>query len=231
MIGHDYNHMPRQPMDDSGCEQPRANDLREAKTIHKAKKGDAAAFESIYRRHCRPVFSLCLRMIGNRAEAEDLTQDVFLRVFRKIRTFRGESAFSTWLHRLATNVVLMHLRKTKFTEVSLDETSMKRSEEERVAAGSEVGSPNALLTGLIDRVNLNRAVEQLPAAQKVVFVLHDIHGYRHQEIAEIMDSSVGTSKGYLHRARMRLRDLLREFVDSIPPVSRASNRRGECMSS
>jgi len=231
MIGHNYNHTPRprQLINDSEREQPRANDLREAKTIHKAKKGDAAAFESIYRRHCRPVFSLCLRMIGNRAEAEDLTQDVFLRVFRKIRTFRGESAFSTWLHRLAINVVLMHLRKTKLKAASLDETM--RSEEDCVAVGSEVGSTDVLLTGLIDRVNLNRAVEQLPTAQKVVFVLHDIHGYRHQEIAEIMDSSVGTSKGYLHRARMRLRDLLREFVDSIPPVSRAGNRRGECMSS
>jgi len=170
-------------------------------------------------------------MIGNRAEAEDLTQDVFLRVFRKIQTFRGESAFSTWLHRLAVNVVLMHLRKKKVTAASLDETPTTTSEEEGVAARSEVGGPDVVLAGLIDRVILKRAVEQLPTAQKVVFVLHDIHGYRHQEIAEIMDSSVGTSKGYLHRARMRLRDLLREFVDSIPPVSRAGNRRGECMSS
>ena len=234
MISHDYNHVPRprQRMNDSECERPRGGDVPEAKTIRKAQKGDAAAFESIYRRHCRRVYSLCLRMIGNRAEAEDLTQDVFLRVFRKIQTFRGESAFSTWLHRLAVNVVLMHLRKKKFAAASLDETPTTiRPDDEGVAAPSEVGGPDVVLAGLIDRVILKRAVEQLPTAQKVVFVLHDIHGYRHQEIAEIMDSSVGTSKGYLHRARMRLRDLLREFVDSIPPVSRAGNRRGECMSS
>jgi RNA polymerase sigma-70 factor (ECF subfamily) len=209
-------------MEDSECERPRGSDVQEVRTIHRAQQGDAAAFESIYRRHCRRVYSLCLRMIGNPAEAEDLTQDVFLRVFRKIQTFRGESAFSTWLHRLAVNVVLMHLRKKKLTAAALDETT--RSDEDGVAAGSEVGGPDMLLTGLIDRVNLKRAVEKLPTAQKIVFVLHDIHGYRHQEIAEIMGSSVGTSKGYLHRARMRLRDLLREFVDSIPPVSRAGCR-------
>lgn len=223
MIGHDYNHVPtaRERMDGSEYDRPHGSDL-EAVTIHRAQEGDAAAFESIYRMHGRRVYSLCLHMIRNPAEAEDLTQDVFLRVFRKIQTFRGESAFSTWLHRLAVNVVLMHLRKKKARAASLGETT--RSEEEGAAAGSEVGAPDLLLAGLIDRVNLKRALEKLPTAHKVVFVLHDIHGYQHQEIAEIMDSSVATSKGRLHRARIRLRDSLREFVDSIPPVSRAGCR-------
>jgi len=232
MIGHDYNHVPTAPerMDHSTCEPPHGRDFQlEARTIHKAQKGDAAAFESIYRKHSRHVYALCLRMIGNAAEAEDLTQEAFLRVFRRIQTFRGDSAFSTWLHRLAVNVVLMHLRKKKLPAVSLDETP--RSNEEGAPAGSEIGGPDASLAGLIDRLNLKRAVEQLPTADKVVFVLHDIQGYKHQEIAEIMDSTVGASKGRLHRAHRRLRDMLREFVSSIPPVSRAGNRGRECMSS
>ncbi len=232
MIGHDYNHVPTAPerMDHSRCEPPHRSDLQqEAKTIHKAQKGDAAAFESIYRKHSRHVYALCLRMIGNQAEAEDLTQEAFLRVFRKIQTFRGDSAFSTWLHRLAVNVVLMHLRKKKLPAVSLDETT--KSNEEDAPAGSELGGPDASLAGLIDRVNIKRAVEQLPTADKMVFVLHDIQGYKHQEIAEIMDSTVGTSKGRLHRAHRRLRDMLRELVGSIPRVSRGGHRGRECMSS
>jgi len=231
MIGHDHNHVPTAPerMDHSRCEPHHRSDLQAARIIRRAQKGDAAAFESIYRMYSRRVYSLCLHMIGNPAEAEDLSQEAFLRVFRKIQTFRGESAFSTWLHRLATNVVLMHLRKKKLPAVSLDETP--RSNEEGAPVGSEVGGPDVLLAGLIDRVNLKRAVEQLPTAHKMVFVLHDVHGYKHQEIAEIMDSTVGTSKGRLHRAHARLRDLLRELVGSIPPVSRAGHRSRECMSS
>jgi len=235
MIGHDHNHVPtlRERINDSKCdskcERPRESGLQAARIIRRAQRGDAAAFESIYRMYSRRVYSLCLHMIGNPAEAEDLSQEAFLRVFRKIQTFRGESAFSTWLHRLATNVVLMHLRKKKFTAISLDETP--RSNEEGAPVGNEVGGPDVMLAGLIDRVNLKRAVEQLPTAHKMVFVLHDVHGYKHEEIAEIMDSTVGTSKGRLHRARLRLRDLLRELVGSIPPVSRAGHRSRECVCS
>src|SRR5579859_1119216 len=208
MIGHDYNHTPRprQLMDDSEREQSRANDLREAKTIHKAKKGDAAAFESIYRRHCRPVFPLCLRMIGNRAEAEDLTQDVFLRVFRKIRMFRGESAFSIWLHRLAINVVLMHLRKKGLPEISLDEALEPQHED---GPKKDIGARDNVLAGSIDRVNLERAIESLPPGYRIIFVLHDVEGYEHNEIAEMMGCSIGNSKSQLHKARMKLRDLLK----------------------
>jgi RNA polymerase sigma-70 factor (ECF subfamily) len=147
-------------------------------------------------------------MVGNLAEAEDLTQEAFLKVFRKIQTFRGESAFSTWLHRLAVNVVLMHLRKKKLPAGPLEE--MTRRDEENTGPSKEVGGPDLSLTGLFDRVNLERAVEQLPSTHKIVFVLHDIQGYKHHEIAEMMDSSVGTSKGRLHRAHTRLRELLHE---------------------
>jgi RNA polymerase sigma-70 factor (ECF subfamily) len=134
-----------------------------------------------------------------------------LLVFRKIQTFRGESAFPTWLHRLALNVVFMHMRKRKLPEASL-ETTMKLDDKSQTQR-KEVGDCDLSLTGLIDRVNLERAVNQLPETCKTVFVLHDIQGYKHNEIAGIMDSSVATSKVRLHRARLRLRQLLREGKD------------------
>src|SRR6202047_404807 len=182
--------------------------MTEAEAIRLAQQGDAGAFERIYRLHSRRVYALCLRMVGNTAEAEDLTQDAFLQLFRKIATFRGESAFSTWLHRLAVNVVLMKLRKKTLSETSLEETN--DPEDESSGPRREIGAPDLLLTGSIDRVHLQRAVEQLPPGYKAVFVLHDIQGYEHNEIAEIMDCSIGNSKSQLHKARMRLRELLHE---------------------
>jgi RNA polymerase sigma-70 factor (ECF subfamily) len=152
-------------------------------------------------------------MVGNPTEAEDLTQEAFLLVFRKIQTFRGESAFSTWLHRLALNVVFMHLRKRKLPESSLEKTT--KLDDKSHTQSKEVGDRDVSLTGLIDRVNLERAVNQLPETCKMVFVLHDIQGYKHYEIAGIMDSSVATSKVRLHRARLRLRELLRESKDCL----------------
>ena len=183
-------------------------ELPEAEAIRLAQAGNAAAFERLYRLHNRRVYSLCLRMVGNTAEAEDLTQEAFLQLFRKIATFRGESAFSTWLHRLAVNVVLMRLRKKSATESSLDE--MTEPDEESGGPRRDFGMPDLRLSGSIDRVNLQRAVEQLPPGYKAVFVLHDVQGYEHNEIAEIMGCSVGNSKSQLHKARTRLRDLLQE---------------------
>jgi len=147
-------------------------------------------------------------MVGNTAEAEDLTQEAFLQLFRKIATFRGESAFSTWLHRLCVNVVLMRLRKKALPETSLEETT--EPDEETGGPRKDVGGPDLLLTGSVDRVNLQRAIDQLPPGYKSVFVLHDIQGYEHNEIAEIMGCSIGNSKSQLHKARMRLRELLQE---------------------
>lgn len=185
-----------------------SGELSEADAIRLAQKGDAAAFEQLYRLHSRRVYALCLRMVGNTAEAEDLAQEAFLQLFRKIHTFRGESAFSTWLHRLAVNVVLMKLRKKTLPETSLEETT--EPDEETGGPRRDIGAPDVLLTGSIDRVNLERAVEQLPPGYKTVFVLHDVQGYEHNEIAEIMGCSIGNSKSQLHKARMRLRDLLQE---------------------
>jgi len=185
-------------------------ELPESDAIRMAQQGDAAAFERLYRLHNRRVYSLCLRMVGNTAEAEDLTQEAFLQLFRKIATFRGESAFSTWLHRLAVNVVLMRLRKKSAAETSLEEVT--EPDEESGGPRRDFGGPDLQLTGSIDRVNLQRAVEQLPPGYKAVFVLHDVQGFEHNEIAEIMSCSIGNSKSQLHKARMRLRELLQETL-------------------
>jgi len=182
----------------------------ESELIRLAQLGDAAAFERLYQMHSRRVYSLCLRMVGNTAEAEDLTQEAFLQLFRKIATFRGESAFSTWLHRLSVNVVLMKLRKKSGKETSLEQVT--EPDEESGTPRRDFGAPDLKLSGSIDRVNLERAVEQLPPGYKMVFVLHDVQGYEHNEIADMMGCSIGNSKSQLHKARMRLRDLLHEAI-------------------
>ncbi len=189
------------------------SETTEAEAIQLAQKGDAGAFERIYRLHSRRVYALCLRMVGNTAEAEDLTQDAFLQLFRKIGTFRGESAFSTWLHRLAVNVVLMKLRKKTLLATSLEEST--DPEDETSGPRREIGAPDLLLTGSIDRVHLQRAIEQLPPGYRQVFVLHDVQGYEHNEIADLMECSIGNSKSQLHKARMRLRELLQETLRDI----------------
>jgi RNA polymerase sigma-70 factor (ECF subfamily) len=183
-------------------------ELPEAEAIRLAQQGDPAAFERIYQLHSRRIYSLCLRMVSNTAEAEDLTQEAFLQLFRKIATFRGESAFSTWLHRLAVNVVLMRLRKKKVSESSLEEAT--EPDEESGGPRRDFGAPDLRLSGSIDRVNLQRAIDELPPGYKQVFVLHDMQGYEHNEIADIMQCSIGNSKSQLHKARMRLRELLHE---------------------
>lgn len=182
--------------------------LSEAEAIRLAQQGNANAFEQLYRLHGRRVYALCLRMVGNPADAEDLAQEAFLQLFRKIGTFRGESAFSTWLHRMTVNVVLMRLRKKSLPAVSLEETT--EPDEESGGPRKDVGAPDLLLTGSIDRVNLQRCMEQLPPGYRTVFVLHDVQGYEHNEIADIMGCSIGNSKSQLHKARMRIRELLQE---------------------
>jgi RNA polymerase sigma-70 factor, ECF subfamily len=187
-----------------------AGEIPESESIRLAQQGDAAAFERLYQLHSRRVYSLCLRMVGNTAEAEDLTQESFLQLFRKISTFRGESAFSTWLHRLAVNVVLMKLRKKSGKETSLEQVT--EPDEESGGPRRDFGAADLKLSGSLDRVNLERAVEQLPPGYRAVFVLHDVEGYEHNEIAEIMGCSIGNSKSQLHKARMRLRELLHEEI-------------------
>jgi RNA polymerase sigma-70 factor, ECF subfamily len=190
-----------------GGEKPRNPDdayLRES--IRLAQLGDATAFEFIYRLHCRRVYALCLRMVKDPSEAEDLTQEAFLQVFRKIHTFRGESAFSSWLHRLTANIVLMRLRRKKLTSTSLDQVFVADDGEDR--PGYEAGRPDMRLTGVFDRANLQRAINQLPQGYRAMFILHDVRGYQHNEIAEILGCSVGTCKSQLHRARKAIREFL-----------------------
>jgi RNA polymerase sigma-70 factor (ECF subfamily) len=178
----------------------------ETQLIARAQQGDEEAFAALFEAHKRRVYSLSLRMTGNTAEAEDLTQEAFLQLFRKIATFRGESAFSTWLHRLAVNVVLMHLRKKGLQQISLDDVDHTQDEPVK----RDYGDDDRRLVGSVDRIGLERAIAELPPGYRTVFVLHDIEGYEHNEIAEIMNCSVGNSKSQLHKARMKLREWLHQ---------------------
>ena len=185
--------------------QKSGNDSNEAELIERAKLGDAQAFQALYDKHRRRVYSLCLRMTANTAEAEDLTQEAFLQLYRKIGTFRGESAFSTWLHRLSVNVVLMQLRKKSLPVVSLEETTQGEEDTPK----KDFGAEDLALAGSIDRLQLQKAVDDLPPGYRTIFVLHDVEGYEHNEIATIVGCSIGNSKSQLHKARMKLRDLLK----------------------
>lgn len=169
----------------------------------RAAEGDDAAFAEIYRRHFRRVYSLSLRMMNNPTEAEDMTQDVFTHLYRKIGSFRGESAFTTWLHRMTVNQVLMHFRKkstrTEFT-----------TEEGETPLQIVQGTENANRMPIVDRIALERAIEQLAPGYRTVFVLHDVEGHEHEEIGRMLGISAGTSKSQLHKARLKLRDLIRK---------------------
>jgi RNA polymerase sigma-70 factor, ECF subfamily len=188
-------------------DRPEQNAPGNAELVARAQRGEEQAFESLFHQHKQRVYSLCLRMIGNTADAEELTQEAFLQVFRKIHTFRGESAFSTWLHRLSVNIVLMRLRKKTVKETPLEDgVPMDDIDESR----KEYGTRDLLLAGSIDRWNLKRAIAQLPPGYKQAFVLHDIEGYEHNEIASLLGCSIGNSKSQLHKARVRLRKLLQE---------------------
>jgi RNA polymerase sigma-70 factor (ECF subfamily) len=183
-----------------------ATDAVSADVLARAQAGDHQAFALVYSLHKRRIYSLCLRMVGNVAEAEDLTQEAFLQLHRKIATFRGDSAFSTWLHRLAINVVLMQLRKKGLSLISLDEAMEPTPDE---GPSRSFGAPDLTLTGAIDRLALERAVADLPTGYRLIFILHDVEGFEHNEIAAMLDCSIGNSKSQLHKARLKLRDALR----------------------
>jgi len=166
-----------------------------------AATGDVGSFEELYRRHHRRVYSICLRMLQNPTEAEDLTQDVFVQLFKKIGSFRGDSAFTTWLHRMTVNQVLMHFRKRN---VRLEKTTEEGETPEQIVMGT--GNPDRM--PIVDKIALQDAVDQLPLGYRNVFLLHDVQGYEHEEVAKILGCSVGTSKSQLHKARLKMRKLL-----------------------
>ncbi len=168
-----------------------------------AAKGDMAAFEELYNRHNRRVYSVCLRMTHNVSEAEDLAQEAFIQLFRKIGSFRGESAFTTWLHRLTVNQVLMYFRKKS---VKLERTTQEGDTPEQVVRGTQ--NPNTM--PVVDRIALDRAIAHLPPGYREVFLLHDVEGHDHEEIGRMLGVATGTSKSQLHKARMKLRRLLGE---------------------
>jgi RNA polymerase sigma-70 factor (ECF subfamily) len=166
-----------------------------------AAAGNLSAFEIIYQRYHRRTYSLCLRMTNSQTEAEDLTQEVFIQLFRKIGSFRGDSAFSTWLHRLTVNQVLMHFRRRSVK-------NEKVSEDGEMPEQTVVGSSNPSKMQVVDRIALKKAISELPKGYKNVFVLHDVEGFEHEEVARQLGISVGTSKSQLHKARLKLRGLL-----------------------
>jgi RNA polymerase sigma-70 factor (ECF subfamily) len=195
------------PMPEGSLRNGSVADPGDAAVLALAQAGDHQAFSHLYSLHKRRIYSLCLRMVGNIAEAEDLTQEAFLQLHRKIASFRGDSAFSTWLHRLAVNVVLMHLRKRGLSLISLDE-AMEPEADDR--PGRSFGARDLALAGAIDRLALGRAIDDLPTGYRLIFVLHDVEGFEHNEIALMLDCSIGNSKSQLHKARLKLRDALRK---------------------
>ncbi len=166
-----------------------------------AARGAVAALGDLYERHNRRVYAVCLRMTGNAADAEDLTQEVFIHLFRKIGSFRGESQFTTWLHRLTVNYVLMYFRRAAARKEEMPEdieAAILTSRRRRNSAGAQA----------VDRIALDRALAQLPSGCRAVFVLFDIEGYKHGEIASLLGCTVGNSKSQLHKARLKLWRLL-----------------------
>jgi RNA polymerase sigma-70 factor (ECF subfamily) len=172
--------------------------------ISRAKDGDPEACAEIFESHKRRVYSTCLLMTKNVADAEDLMQDAFIQIFRGMRTFRGDSAFSTWIYRVVVNTVLMTRRKRHLREVSLDEPgNLDYSPVPR-----EFGRDDNKLMGAVDRVALTQAANELPEGCRAIFILHEVEGYEHHEIAEQLSCSIGNSKSQLHKARLKMRKLL-----------------------
>jgi RNA polymerase sigma-70 factor (ECF subfamily) len=174
----------------------------------KAGAGDLTAFEELYRRHFRRVYALAFRMTASPEEAEDLAQDTFIQLHKKIGSFRGDSAFTTWLHRMTVNQVLMHFRRRK----SRPEYT---TEEGETPVQIVQGTENQNKMPVVDRIVLEDAIAQLAPGYRSVFVLHDVEGYEHNEVAEMLGISEGTSKSQLHKARLKLRSLIRQQAEAV----------------
>ncbi len=184
--------------------------LTESEALCLAQQGNPAAFDFLYRRHSPRVYALCLRMVKNPTQAEDLTQETFLAVLRGIRGFRGQSAFTTWLHQIARNTVLMCFRKKKLKETSLEE--MTESDSESGRPWKEPGISDRHLESIADRLLLQAALAQLSRGFRNALVLHDLQGYEHPEIAALLGCATGTSKSQLHKARSRVREQLKKWL-------------------
>ncbi len=165
-----------------------------------AASGDRRAFERLYKLHVNRVFSVCTRMCGSRVRGEELTQDVFVRAWEKLPQFRGDAQFSTWIHRVAVNIVL--------TDRKNEARNKKRLVEDDSESGETPLQKASVTPGYGDRMDITAAMEKLPRGARQIFVLHDIEGYKHEEIAEMCGITAGGSKAQLHRARLLLREAL-----------------------
>ncbi len=197
----------------------------DADLVKRAQQGDSDAFATLFHTHKVRIYSLCLRMTNNAAEAEDLAQDAFLQVFRKLSSFRGDSALSTWLYRIAVNTVLMHFRRKTPCRISLDEPI--RGQDESKSARREYGTRDGRLDSAVTRVALTRAISELPEGYRAIFLLHEVEGYQHREIAALLGCSVGNSKSQLHKAKLRIRDFLTQTTQNqveSPRLAVASER-------
>jgi len=199
----------------------------DAELIRRAQSGDADAFAALFQAHKTRVYSLCMRMTNNTAEAEDLTQEAFLQVFRKLSTFRGDSALSTWLYRIAVNTVLMRFRKKSLSQLSLDEPRSMNGDDKPVPR--EYGTRDCRLAGCVDRIALIQAIRELPEGYRTVFLLHEVEGYEHSEIAAFLGCSTGNSKSQLHKAKMRIRELLDNPRESRSQTSSTKQGRREAV--
>jgi RNA polymerase sigma-70 factor, ECF subfamily len=175
--------------------------------VCRAQAGDEDAFTELYLQHKRRVFGICLKMVREFSLAEDLTQETFLQLHRTLKSFRGDSAFTTWLHRMTTNVVLMYMRKRVLAMVSLDQMAESVPDER---SGHEFGARDIRQAGIVDRLDINRALLTLAPGYRDIFLLHDVQGFQHWEIASMQDCSLGTSKSQLHKVRRALRGSLSE---------------------
>jgi len=185
---------------DNATADPESIEISDYTLAQRAGRGDIHAFQELYVRHNQRVYSLCLRMTSNTAESEDLAQEVFIKVFRYIGGFRGDSAFKTWLMRVTNNHVLMHFKKRR---VTLEQTTGGEMPLQLVR-----GSENPRAMRIMDRIALDKAIAQLPPGYRTVFTLYHIEGHEHREIARMLGHSVGTSKSQLYKARRELRSLL-----------------------
>jgi len=176
---------------------PKTADTDEGTLIRRAKAADARAFEALYRRHVDRVYGLCLRMTGNVGEAEDCTQEAFIQAWKKLGKFRGDSAFSTWMHRIAVNAVLGRIRKSK-----------REQDRIRVVAEQAETSPVTVAADTGELRDLAEAIDRLPQGARHVFVLNAVYGYSHEEASNMLGIAVGTSKAQLHRARRMLAEQL-----------------------
>jgi RNA polymerase sigma-70 factor (ECF subfamily) len=181
--------------------------------------GEADAFATLFHLHRGRVYAVCLRMTNNPADADDLTQEAFIQAFRKLSTFRGESALSTWLHRVTVNTALMHFRRQSAPRAALEASPVDHDGNRR-----EIGRQDDRLRHSLDRIALTRALEALPTGYRTIFELHEISGYGHREIAKLLRCSVGNSKSQLHKAKQKIRESLlsrRHFTSYVRRYSKA----------